>query len=109
MWVRFPPGAPGMLTPKFFTLEKAIELGEYNPEVLSQFGDFKVLSRHSQFQLIGQALKNRKRQLWMQWAEINNQLNFSKKPYLEEGLSKIKGQLDELDEDEERLLLEYSG
>jgi len=92
----------------YLTLEKAIELGEYNPKILSEFKEFTTLSRHAQFQLIRKALRNHENQLWLQWAEINNQLNFSKKPYLQEGLDNIKKQVDKLHEDEEKLLLEYS-
>lgn len=93
---------------KFFTLEKAISLGEYNTKVLDKFSEFKDLSRHAQFQLIDEALHNKEKHLWKQWADINNQLNFSKKPYLAEGLSNIQKQIDRLHDDQERLLLEYS-
>ena len=41
------------------TLQKAIELGEYDPDYLAQFAEWSSLSRHSQFELIRQALRNR--------------------------------------------------
>lgn len=97
-----------MVVNDFFTLEKAIALGEYNGKVLNQFPEFKSLSRHAQFQLINEALHNKEKHLWKQWADINNQLNFSKKPYLAEGLKNVQNQIDELHEDQERLLIEYS-
>jgi hypothetical protein len=92
----------------YLTLDKAIALGEYNPGVLGTFKEFITLSRHAQYQLIREALKNREKQLWLQWAEINNQLNFSKKPYLQAGLDNIQKQIDKLHDDEEKLILEYS-
>jgi hypothetical protein len=46
--------------------------------------------------------------LRVQWAEINNVLDFRLKPHLKEALLNIQKQLKELDKDEERLYLEYS-
>lgn len=92
----------------FLTLEKAIELGEYDPEKLSHFAEWQILSRHAQFELIKQALENRKHQLWQHWAELNNQLNFSKKPYLKTALQNIQEQIDQWKQDNERLYIEYS-
>lgn len=97
-----------MGTNDFLTLEKAISLGEYNPKVLEDYPEFKVLSHHAQWQLIREALKNKERHLWMQWKEINNQLDFSKKPYLQTGLDNVQKQIEQVHEDEERLILEYS-
>jgi hypothetical protein len=97
-----------MASNKFFTLEKAVLLGEYNVKVLNQFPEFKILSRHAQFQLIDEALHNKEKHLWKQWADINNQLNFSKKPYLAEGLLNVQKQIDALHDDMEKLLIEYS-
>jgi hypothetical protein len=90
------------------TLDEAIELGEYQPEYLMQFEEFAKLSRHGQLQLIRKALKNRHRQLITQYAEINNQLHFSKKPWLQEGLDKVMEKIQKLEEDRERLLVEYA-
>ncbi|KKU45632.1 MAG: hypothetical protein UX62_C0032G0001 [Microgenomates group bacterium GW2011_GWA2_46_7] len=97
-----------MATSKYLTLDKAIALGEYSLKHLEKFQEFKSLSRHGQFQLIHEALRNKEKQLYLQWAEINNQLDFSEKPYLQIGLDNIQKQIDELHKDEERLLLEYS-
>ncbi|MBI2611965.1 hypothetical protein HYW54_04460 [Candidatus Gottesmanbacteria bacterium] len=89
-------------------LQKAIELGEYDPKFLSGFAEWHTLSRHAQFQYIRAALDNRRKHLIGQWAEINNVLDFSKKPYLQEALRNIEEQLRKLREDKERLYIEYS-
>jgi hypothetical protein len=92
----------------FLTLKKAIEFGEYDPQFLSGFPEWHELSRHSQFQLIREALDNRRKHLLTQWAEINNVLNFSEKSYLNEALRNIEAQWKKLAADKEKLFLEYS-
>ena len=92
----------------YLTLAKAIEFGEYDPDYLTTFPDWNHLSRHSQFELIKQAIDNRSRQLQLQWAEINNVLNFSKKPYLTKALTNIQKQIKKLEVDREELFIEYS-
>lgn len=93
---------------QFLSLEKAIELGNYDPKFLSQFAEFRELSRYTKFQLIRQALRNREAQLRLHYAELNNQLDFRNKPNLREGLQNIEKQIQELNADEEQLLVEYS-
>lgn len=93
---------------QFLTLEKAIELGNYAPEFLAQFAEFRQLPRYTQFQLIRQALRNREAQLRLHYAELNNQLDFRRKPDLKRGLENIETQIQQLNADEERLLVEYS-
>jgi len=90
------------------SLTKAVELGEYEPEYLSKFEEWNELSKHSQFELIRQALENRLRQLIGQYAEVNNVLDFSKKPHLQEVLKNIDDQRKKVLEDKEKLYLEYS-
>lgn len=90
------------------TLQKAIEFGEYDPQFLSGFPEWNQLPRHSQFQLIREALENRRKHLLTQWAEITNVLDFSKKPYLKEALRNIEAQWEKLAKDKEKLFLEYS-
>jgi hypothetical protein len=92
----------------FMTLQKAIELGEYNPEFLSSFPEFISLSRHSQFQMVKEALENRRHQLLHQWADVNNMLDFSKKPHLQQALKNIEKQLKNLEDDREKIYTEYS-
>ena len=72
------------------TLQKAIELGEYNPDYLSTFPEWLTLSRHIKFQYIRDAIESRRRHLITQYAEINNILDFSKKPHLKEALKNNK-------------------
>ena len=90
------------------TLQKAIEMGEYNPEYLATFPEWLTLSRHIQFQYIRDAVENRRRHLVIQYAEINNILDFSKKPHLKEALKNIEIQLHKIEEDREKLFVEYS-
>lgn len=97
-----PKQSPGM------TLQKAIGMGEYDPEYLATFPEWFDLSRHMQFQYIREALENRNRHLITQWAEINNMLDFRLKPNLAEALKNIEIQMKKLDKDKERLYLEYS-
>lgn len=90
------------------TLQKAIELGEYDPDYLSTFPEWLTLSRHIQFQFIRTAVENRRKHLITQYAEINNILDFSKKPHLREALHNIENQLHKIEEDREKLFVEYS-
>jgi hypothetical protein len=90
------------------TLQKAVELGEYDPDYLSIFPEWHTLTRHLQFQFVRQGLENRRRILRVQWAEINNILDFRLKPNLKIALKNLEKQLKALYKDEERLYLEYS-
>ncbi|MBU1088464.1 hypothetical protein KKA02_01105 [Patescibacteria group bacterium] len=89
-------------------LDKAIELGEYDVNYLSRFDEWKELPRNSQWQLIRRAIRNRKTLLRVNYAEIFNQLNFSEKPELAKALKNVEKQLKKLNEDEEKLQIEYS-
>lgn len=93
---------------QYMTLQKAVDLGEYEPEYLATFPEWHTLSKHVQFQFIKQGLDNRRRQLWVQWAEVNNTPNFHLKPHLAIAMKNIEKQIKKLDEDWERLFLEYS-
>lgn len=90
------------------TLQKAVEMGEYDPQKLSTYTEWHALSQHVQFQLIRQALDNRFKILLQQWAAIANVPDFSKKPHLNEALRNIERQQDKLQNDKERLYIEYS-
>jgi len=90
------------------TLQKAIDLGEYDPSYLATFAEWHTLSRHIQFQYIRKALDNRHSHLITQWAEVNNMLDFSKKPHLTQALENIMSQIKKLEKDREKLYLEYS-
>lgn len=90
------------------TLQKAVDMGEYNPEYLATFPEWHTLSRHIQFQHIRNAVENRRHHLLSQWAEVNNILDFSKKPELAEALVNIEKQLRQVEDDREKLFVEYS-
>lgn len=90
------------------TLQAAVDMGEYDPEYLATFPEWHQLSRHMQFQLIQKALDNRRKQLLSQWAAINNVLDYSQKPHLEEAKRNNEKQLGKVMEDKEKLFVEYS-
>jgi len=95
-------------SPNLLTLEKAIEFGEYDPEYLAQFPEWHQLSSRSQWALIENGLKNCRRILLLRWADIANQLDYSKKPHLHLAAENITKQIKKLNLDEERLQVEYS-
>ena len=90
------------------TLQKAIEMGEYDVSFLSTFPEWYTLSRHVQIQYIKQAMNNRQRQLDLSWAEIVNVIDFSKKPHLKEALKNIEERWKKLRQDKEILYTESS-
>lgn len=90
------------------TLQKAVDLGEYDPQYLSSFPEWHELSLHLQFQFIKKALDNRYKQLVMQWAEFNNVLDFSEKPQMQAALKNIEKQMVKVESDREKLYMEYS-
>ena len=95
-------------SPPTMTLQKAVDMGEYNPEYLATFPEWHDISRHVQFQHIRKALDNRNQHLISQWAEINNIIDFRLKPHLVVALKNIQKQLDKLNHDREKLYVEYS-
>lgn len=99
------PSSSGGFSPTTYTMTllKAVELGEYDPEVLSQWPEWHKLSQHARFQLVRKGLKNKDFQLRSEWAEINNQLNFSQKPYLARALKEVEKQITKLREEEDRM------
>ncbi len=102
------PGGAPIQAASGIALGKAIDMGEYNPDYLATFPEWFSLSRHVQWVMIRQGLKNRTVQLRVHWAEVVNQPDFSKKPYLKIALKNIEDQLKKLQSDEERLQVEYS-
>jgi len=90
------------------TLQKAVDLGEYEPEYLAKFPEWRSLSRHVRLQFIRQGLDNRRKDLLMQWAELNNVLDFRLKPRIKIALRNIEKQMKKLENDRERIYLEYS-
>jgi hypothetical protein len=102
------PSGSGPQISATITLQQAIDFGEYDPSYLATFAEWHTLSRHIQFQLIRKALAIRHRQLMTQWAELNNALDFSKKPHLRVPLKKIEESLRKLAQDQEHLYAEYT-
>ncbi len=90
------------------TLKEAVDLGEYDPENLASYPEWHTLSTYLQLQYIRQGIDNRKRQLTLQWAEINNVLDFRTKPELQKALRNIEDQIHKIDSDQERLYLEFT-
>lgn len=90
------------------TFQKAIEMGEYDPKYLARFEEWKDFASHMQFQYIKTALENRRKHLLSQWADISTILDFSKKPELAEALKNIEKQLRTIEDDREKLFVEYS-
>lgn len=100
-------GKPKKVYPTM-TLQKAIDMGEYHSDYLSTFPEWHTLTKYVQFQFIKQGIDNRKRNLTLQWAEINNILDFRLKPHLKEALRSIEKQLKTLDKDRETLYVHFS-
>jgi len=93
---------------KEITLQKAIEMGEYEIAYLSTFPEWQKVTTIMQWQMIIQAIKNRRRFLELNWAETFNLLDFSKKPELADALKNIERQLEKCRKDEERLRVEWA-
>lgn len=90
------------------TLHQAIDFGEYDPKFLSNFAEWHTLSPHIQWQLVRKALDNRNRQLITQYAELNNVLDYSKKPHIWGAIKNVEKQLKSLSEDREKLYVEFT-
>ncbi|OGD83024.1 hypothetical protein A2572_01020 [Candidatus Collierbacteria bacterium RIFOXYD1_FULL_40_9] len=85
------------------TLQRAVDLGEYDPEYLASFSEWHDLTPHLQWRMVHQAIKNRRTSLNVNWAEIANQPNYSQKPHLKPIQESIERQLKQLQNDEESL------
>lgn len=94
--------------PPAMTLQKAVDLGEYDPEYLSTFPEWHSLSRYLQLQFIRQGLDNREGRLMQQWSEMANELNFRVRPQLKQAQDNIMKQIKKVQADREKLYLEYS-
>lgn len=91
------------------SFNEAIDMGKYDEKYLSQYQEWQEFDRQIKFQFITKAITNRRRQLRLQWANMANQPNFSKKPHLAEAQKKVEQALVILDKDEEALMVEYAG
>jgi hypothetical protein len=90
------------------TLDKAIELGEYDPNYLATFPEWQEFSRHIQFEYIKKGLQNRRRQIIMQYSELNNVLDLRNKPQVKEAIKNVEKRLQQFTEEREKLFIEYS-
>ncbi len=93
---------------KTLSFTEAIKMGEYNPEYLANYPEWHTFSKHTQLQYIRKAIDNRRRQLLTQWAEINNVLDLSIKPEMKQAIKNLEQQMSYLEDERERLYLEYS-
>ncbi|QQS38730.1 hypothetical protein IPM62_05085 [Candidatus Woesebacteria bacterium] len=90
------------------SIQKAVDLGEYDPEVLSLCKEWSGLSYHAQLQYIKEGLDNRRKQLLMQWAEMDRAIDLRLKPNLEIAKHNVEKQLKKIEDDREKLYFEYS-
>ncbi len=91
------------------TLQDAIKLGEYDSAKLAQYPEWHKLSRQAQFELVSQALENRRRSLYKKWQEVVNFINDAGDSSVrEQAKINIEDQLKKLREIKERLYLEWS-
>ena len=104
---RTPKSKPISKSPTM-TLEKAIDLGEYDEGFLSTFVDWQSLSDNIRFNYILRAIKNRRQFLRLNYAETFNVLDFSQKPELKDVLDSINKRLIELQKEEEKIRVKYS-
>ena len=90
------------------SFKEKIELGEYDPEILSLYPEWKTMSPHVQLQYIRAAMDNRRKQLLMQWAELDRSIDARLKPQLETAKKNIERHLKKIEDDRERYYLEYT-
>ena len=90
------------------TLDMAISMGEYDPEILKKYPEWKNFSPHGQLQQIKQGLDTRRKQLLMQWAELDRAIDARLKPNLDTAKKNIEVQLKKIETERERLYFEYS-
>lgn len=90
------------------SFEEAIKLGEYKPEFLSKYPEWKQLSPYTQLQYIKQAMDNRRKRLTQQMGELYNVLDFSLKPDLKEAIANIHKHLNKIEDDKEKYFIEYT-
>ena len=98
----------GLANDRSVSLKEAVEMGEYDPNYLSTFAEWQKMSKNMQWQMIRKALKRRAFLLRVNYAEIFNQLDFSKKPELKQALENVQKQIEKLQDEEARLQLKYS-
>lgn len=91
-----------------FNLKEAINLGEFEPEVLEKYPEWEKLSNYARFEMVRQGLENRRRQLFKKWGEVVNFTGDFPNASRQETKENIERQLEALRADKERLYNEYS-
>ena len=89
-------------------LQTAVNMGEYEPNYLSQFEEWQALTPNMQYEFVRKGIENKRRQLRVQYAVTFNSPHYSKKPELAEASKNIHERLKQLQRDEERLIVHYS-
>lgn len=92
------------------TFEEAIQMGEYQPEFLDQYPEWKTFSKHVQLEYISKAIDIRRRQLIRKWSEIIEMMDQAEIPEMKQkSVANIFRQIKELAKEKERLYFEYLG
>ncbi len=100
--------SPPPTTGAFLTLQKAIDLGQFDPEYLSRFPEWHELPRTAQFELVKKAIENRDAQIWRHYAELNNVLDLRLKPQMKPAMDKLVEEHKKLMDEKEKLFVKYA-
>ena len=92
------------------TFVEAIQMGEYQPQFLSQYPEWQTMSKHVQLEYISKAIDIRKRQLVKKWGEIINMMDENAIPEMKQKMvDQVFAQMKKLSEERERIYYEYLG
>ena len=92
------------------TFDEAIAMGEYKPEFLAQYPEWKIFSKHVQLEYISKAIANRKSQLMRKWSEMINFMDQSEIPDMKKKMAdSIFEKIRKLGEEKEKIYFEYLG
>lgn len=96
-------------TPKqqYLTLRQAIEYGEYDVGYLATFPEWHTLPSYVQMEYVNEAINNRRSKLLAHWAYINRTSDWSLRDDLKQASKKIEEQLNKIEKDRQRILVEY--
>lgn len=90
------------------SFKEAIKLGEYDPKFLSSYEEWNSMSPHAQLQIIREGMDNRRKQLLMQWAELDRAIDARIKPELGVAKKNIERHLKKIEDDREKYYLEFT-
>lgn len=97
-----------MKNKKILTLSELIDLGEYDIEKLSEYEEWQEFSPYIQLQYITKAIDNRRKKLTQQLAQLYNVLDYRLKPEVQEAVKNLHKSLKNLEDDKERIFIEFS-